>query len=64
VSLDNNLATHIKETGDVESAIEKLKEALTLSCIKSFKIRETTKNTKNKNRFLGGQRNLSLKGKN
>jgi hypothetical protein len=42
-SLDSNLATHTKETGDIESVVEKLQEAITLSCNKSFKIRENAK---------------------
>jgi len=44
-SLDNNLATHIKEACDIESVIEKLQEAITLSCNKSFTIQENTKKT-------------------
>ena len=36
-SLDSNLATHTKETGDIESA-EKLQDVITLSCTKPFKI--------------------------
>jgi len=36
-SLDSNLAE------DIESVVEKLQEATTLSCNKSFKIRENTK---------------------
>jgi len=39
---DSNLTTYVKEKGDIESAVEKLHEAITLTCIKSFKIRETT----------------------
>jgi hypothetical protein len=45
-SLDSNLALHIKETGDIESAVEKLQEAITLSCNKSFKTIEITKKIK------------------
>jgi len=63
-SLDSNLATHIKETGDIESVIEKLKDAVTLSCSKSFKTRENTKKMTKQNRSHGGQRNLPSKGKN
>ena len=37
-SLDSNLATHIKETDDIESVVEKLQESITLSCNKSLKI--------------------------
>ena len=44
VSLDSNLATHIKERGDIESVVEKLQEAINLLCKKSFKIRENVKN--------------------
>jgi hypothetical protein len=40
--LDSNLATYVKEKGDIESAIEKLHEAITLTCEKPFKIRENT----------------------
>jgi hypothetical protein len=40
--LDSNLATYVKEKGDVESAVKKLHEAITLTYEKSFKIRETT----------------------
>ena len=43
-SLDSNLATHTKETGDMESVVEKLQEAITLSYKKSFKIRGKVKN--------------------
>jgi len=44
-SPDSNLATHTKETGDIESVVEKLQEAITFSCNKSFKIRENAKKT-------------------
>ena len=43
--IDTNLATHIKENCDIESAVQKLHELLTLSCNKSFKTRGTTKKT-------------------
>jgi hypothetical protein len=36
--LDSNLATYVKEKCDIESAIEKLHKAVTLTCNKSFKI--------------------------
>jgi hypothetical protein len=52
--IDSNLATHIKENCDIGSAVEKLHEAITLSCNKSFKTRIQS---------LGGQRILLLKGK-
>jgi len=39
----SNLATHTKETGDIVSVIEKLQEAITLSCTKSFNIRRKGK---------------------
>ena len=33
-SLESNLAAHTKETGDIESVVEKLQETITLSCNK------------------------------
>jgi hypothetical protein len=44
-SLDSYLPTRIKETSDIESAMEKPQEAITMSCNKSFKTRDTTKKT-------------------
>ena len=44
-SMDSDLATHIKETRDIGSAVEKLQEAITMACSKSFKTRETTQKT-------------------
>jgi hypothetical protein len=44
-SLDSDLATHIKETHDLQGAVGKLQEAITLACSKAFKTRETTKKT-------------------
>ena len=41
--LDCHLATYIRETCDIESAVEKLQEAITLSCNKSFKFLDSTK---------------------
>ena len=38
-SLDHNLATHVKETGDVVSTVEKLQETMTLVKGKSFPLR-------------------------
>jgi hypothetical protein len=47
--IDTNLATHIKENCDIESAVETFHEAITLSCKKSFKTRGiTTKTTMQK----------------
>jgi len=40
--LHSNLATYVKEKCDIESAVEKLHEAIRLTCNKSFKIRGTT----------------------
>jgi hypothetical protein len=43
-SLDSELATHTEETGDIESVVEKLQEAINFSCTISFKIRGKVKN--------------------
>jgi len=43
--LDYNLATYIRETCDIESVVEKLQEAITLSCNKSFKTLDPAKKT-------------------
>ena len=42
-SRDSNLATHSKETCDIEIVVEKRQEAITLSCTKSFNIRRKGK---------------------
>jgi hypothetical protein len=48
-SLDNILAKHIKETEDIETAVEKLHTAITTACDKTFKTqRNTNKMTKQK----------------
>jgi hypothetical protein len=44
-SLDSDLAEGIKETDDIERDIEKLQDAITSSCNKSFKTRETKQKT-------------------
>jgi hypothetical protein len=44
-SLDSDLAAYIKETDDIERAVGKLQEAITSSCHKSFKTRETAQKT-------------------
>ena len=43
--LDCHLATYKRETCDIESVVEILQEALTLSCNKSFKTLESAKKT-------------------
>jgi hypothetical protein len=40
-SLDSDLAEYIKETDNTERDVEKLQDAITSSCNKSFKTRET-----------------------
>jgi hypothetical protein len=57
LSLDSDLASHIKETHDLQRAVEKLQEAITLARSKAFKTRETTKKGQGKNQFHGGPRN-------
>jgi len=56
VGLASNLATHTKETGDIESVVAKLQEAINLSCKISFKIRGKVKNMIMQIRSHGGQR--------
>jgi hypothetical protein len=48
VTMDSNLAAHIKDTNDIENAVEKLQEAITSSCKKSFRIRGKSKTTNRK----------------
>jgi hypothetical protein len=43
--IDTSVATHIKENCNIENAVEKLHEAITLSCNKYFKSRGITKKT-------------------
>jgi len=62
-SQDSNLALHIKETGDRESAVEKLQEAITLSCNKSFKTREITKKMTKQNSVPWWAEELTIKRK-
>jgi hypothetical protein len=62
-SLDSGLATHIKETRDIEKAVEKLQEAITLACSKSFKTREPQRKRQSTNWFHGGLRNELFKEK-
>ena len=64
VSLDSNLATHITETGDIESVVEKLQEAINLLCKKSFKIRENVKNMITQNSAPWWTEELTIKRKN
>jgi hypothetical protein len=43
--LDSDLADYIKETDDIERNVEKLQEAITISCNKSYKTREISQKT-------------------
>jgi len=61
-SIDSNLTTHTKETGDIECVVQKHQEAITLSFNISFKIRENAKKTIMQNMSHGGQRNLPSRG--
>jgi len=40
--IDNELATYVKTTRDVEDAVDTLQEAIMAACNKSFKTAETT----------------------
>jgi hypothetical protein len=40
-SLDNEIASKAKENRDIEEAVDKLQEAITLACNNSFKTAET-----------------------
>ena len=40
--MDNEIATHVKTTRDVEDAVDTLQEAITVACNKSFKTVQTT----------------------
>ena len=62
-SLDSDLATHIKETCNIESTVEKLQEAITMSCSKSFKTRETTKKTTKQKSIPWWTKELTIKRK-
>jgi hypothetical protein len=44
-SLDSDLPEYIEETDDIERDVEKLQEAITSACNKSFKTIETTQKT-------------------
>jgi hypothetical protein len=44
-SLDSDLSKRFKEMSDIESAMKKLQEAVTMSCNRSFKPQDTTKKT-------------------
>ena len=61
--LDNNLATHTKETDDIDSIVEKLQEAITLSCNKSFKIKGKTKKMKTQKSVPWWTEELTIKRK-
>jgi len=43
--LDRDLASHIKELDDIESAVDLFQEALIFICKKTIKIRRATKET-------------------
>jgi len=62
-SLDSNLTTHIKERDDIESVVEKLQEAIILSCNKSLKIRENTTKTIKQKSVPWWKKELTIKRK-
>jgi hypothetical protein len=58
-----SLDSDIKETRDIESAVEKLQEAITMSCSKSFKTQETTKKTTKQKLVPWWTKELTIKRK-
>ena len=48
VTMDSNLEAHIKDTNDIENAVETLQEAITSSCNKSLRIQGKSKTTNRK----------------
>jgi hypothetical protein len=56
-SLDNEIATQAKETHDIEEAVDKLQEAITLACNNSFKTAETVPKMNNYKSAPCGPRN-------
>ena len=57
LSLDNETATQAKETRDIEEAVDKLQEAITLACNNSFKTSKTITERTTINQHHGGPRN-------
>jgi hypothetical protein len=61
--LDNELATHVKTTRDVEDAVNTLHKAITESCNKSFKTVETTQKWTNHKSVTWWTQELTIKRK-
>jgi predicted nucleic acid-binding Zn-ribbon protein len=62
-TLDSDIATHIKETCDIESAVETLQEDITMLRNRSFKTRETTKKTTKQKSVPWWTKELTIKRK-
>ena len=63
-SLNSKLATLIKERGDIENVVDKLKEAIIWPATNNLKFERIQRKRQSKNRSHAGQRKLPSKGKN